>query len=82
MIQYVCEVCDKRQVLTETAAFDAGWDYPPFIGEWGVVSPRTCGGADCGIDRTAYWALMTGKPLTDQQQDTVQRILEELGRRG
>jgi hypothetical protein len=82
MIEYVCEVCDKRQVLTERGAFDAGWDYPPFIGEWGVVSPRTCGGADCGIDKTAYWALMTGKHLSDRQQDTVARILEELGRRG
>lgn len=78
--RYECEVCGRVEVLTEVDAFDTGWDYPPFIGQWGVVSPRTCGGADCGIDKTAYWAVMAGNELTEQQARTITRILEEVDR--
>lgn len=78
LLRYKCEVCGRTEILTETDAFESGWDYPPFIGAWGVVSPRTC--ADCGIDKTAYWAVITGAPLSDHQQDTIQRITEEVPR--
>lgn len=73
---YECEACGRVDELTEEAAFEAGWDYPPFIGQWGTVSPRTCG--DCGVDRTAWWALVTGKHLTDHQLRTVERITQEV----
>lgn len=79
-MKYVCEVCDREDDLTEDEAFNAGWDYPPFIGAWGVVSPRTCG--DCGIEKTVWWALVCDKKkvedLTEAQQSTLQRILLEV----
>ena len=40
--RYICEVCGKVKILTTDEAFEKGWDHPPFIGEFGVVSPRTC----------------------------------------
>lgn len=61
-------------------AFEAGWDYPPRMGCFGVVSPRTC--ADCSIDRTLYWALLTGKiknpeDLSKKQKETLNRTQNE-----
>jgi hypothetical protein len=78
--RYECEVCGRVEHLTEKDAFDTGWDYPPFIGEWGVVSPRTCGAAACGIQNTAYWAVLNELPLTVQQAATIKRITEEVPR--
>lgn len=78
-MRYECEVCEKVEELTQDEAFDAGWDYPPFIGVWGVISPRTCG--DCGIQDTAYWLLITGTPieeLPEKHMATIQRIVEEM----
>jgi hypothetical protein len=78
--EFICEVCDKTETLADEAAFQAGWDYPPFIGVAGVVSPRTCG--DCGMESTVWWALMTGAvtvdTLSDRQKATVNRILAEV----
>lgn len=80
MITYVCEVCEKTEELTEQEAFDQGWDYPPFIGKWGIVSPRTCG--DCVMDDTAWWALVINKvPLMELEERhlrTVIRIQQEV----
>ena len=77
--RYICEVCGKEEVLTPDEAFNEGWDYPPFIGEFGVVSPRTC--PDCPMEKTAWAALVLEKKtypeLTDQQKATVQRIMKE-----
>lgn len=72
---YVCETCDAEADLTEAEAYQAGWDYPPFIGMWGIVSPRTC--PNCLIDTTAYWAIISGQPLTEKHQATVRRIMGE-----
>lgn len=80
MAEYVCEVCGRRETLTEKAAFDAGWDYPPFIGQWGVVSPRTCGGPTCGIQHTAYWAIVSGHELSEKHIATIERIQAEVPR--
>jgi len=76
--EYECEGCGKKETLTERAAFDKGWDYPPFMGEWGIVSPRTCG--NCGIDTTAYWYLIThaGEPMPEKHLNTVLRIQREV----
>src|SRR5688572_10204430 len=75
--EYLCESCDKRESLTEEQAYNAGWDYPPFIGIWGVVSPRTC--PDCTIETTAYWALLREgvEGLNEKHQETIKRILAE-----
>lgn len=74
---FLCEVCGKEFHGTNFAAFNAGWDYPPFLGMWRVVSPRTCG--DCTIDKTAYWYLMTQgtENIPENHMATIQRILAE-----
>lgn len=73
---YECEVCGKMEYLTEEEAYNKGWDYPPFMGEWGVVSPRTCG--DCPVTETAWLALVTHQKLTEKQLDTIKRIQNEI----
>lgn len=76
---HVCEVCGVTEKLTPSQAFEQGWDYPPNMGVWGVISPRTCG--DCGTDGTVWWAVVVDKKtvddLTEQQVATVERILGE-----
>lgn len=76
---HICEVCGKTEVLTPQDAYDAGWDYPPIMGQFGVVSPRKC--PDCGIEGTV-WAALTlqnKKPeeLSEAQLQTLMRILGE-----
>lgn len=76
---HICEVCDRTETLTPTEAFDDGWDYPPRMGAFGVVSPRTCG--DCPITGTVWAALMLeGKgqgDLTENQMKVITRIMGE-----
>jgi len=78
-LRHICEVCGADEVLTPDEAFDAGWDYPPRIGPFGVVGPRTCG--RCGINKTVWWALAvdhcTVDMLTPAQHDTIARITGE-----
>lgn len=52
---HICEVCGKTEILTPEEAFEDGWDYPPKMGAFGLVSPRTCG--NCGIMDTLWWAF-------------------------
>lgn len=63
-LRHICEVCGKTEDLTPDESFDQGWDYPPNIGSFGVVSPRTCG--DCGIDKTLYWRILIHAKDSDQ----------------
>ncbi len=78
---HVCEVCGKTEVLTPSEAFNAGWDYPPRMGMFGVVSPRTCG--NCNMMQTIWWALTVehkkSGELTGEQLKTFERILGEPG---
>lgn len=78
-LRHVCEVCGKTQILTPAEAFDAGWDYPPRMGQFGVISPRTCG--DCPMSETVWAALMlhgrSREDLTEAQLDALARILAE-----
>lgn len=77
---HVCEVCHKEELLTSADAFDQGWDYPPRMGAWKVVSPRTCG--DCGIEGTLWWTLAIEKKsyedLTPEQILTLAKIQNEI----
>jgi hypothetical protein len=77
---HLCESCGKEELLTPQESFDQGWDYPPNMGAWGVISPRTCG--NCIINTTVWWALVVDKKspkeLTPAQIATVERILEEI----
>lgn len=77
---HVCEVCGKAEQLTSSESFEQGWDYPPRMGAWKVVSPRTCG--DCGIQDTVWWALTIEKKqyedLTPEQILTIAKIQNEV----
>lgn len=76
---HICEVCGRTEKLTAEEAHNQGWDYPPRIGIFGVLSPRTCG--DCAITETAYWAIVVEKKTTAQlsenQLQAVERIMQE-----
>ena len=74
---YLCEVCGVEKDLSEKEAYDQGWDYPPFIGVWGLVSPRSCG--KCPMTETAYWQIINGATsLNEKHSKTVMRILAEV----
>ena len=77
---HVCEVCGKTKIMTPEEAFNEGWDYPPRMGTFGVVSPRTCG--DCGMEDTLWMALQSGKiksldDMTPEQRVVLARIQNE-----
>lgn len=74
---YVCESCGIEKTMTPEEAYQEGWDYPPFVGAWGVVSPRTCG--NCSIDTTLWWRLSTrqGYVLTEKDHELLLRIAAE-----
>lgn len=75
--EYLCEVCGKKETLTEAVAYESGWDYPPFIGLWGVVSPRTC--PNCTIEHTAYWHVLREgtENIPPNHMVTIKRIMAE-----
>lgn len=80
--RYECEVCHRVDECTEEEAHRSGWDYPPFIGAWGIISPRTCPG--CTIEKTAYWFIMMRSPedetpIPENHIATIKRILAEEG---
>lgn len=75
--KHICEVCGKTEILTPDEAFNAGWDYPPKIGTFGVISPRTCG--NCTIDKTLWYRLTTIKnyALSKKDEEILNRIKNE-----
>lgn len=77
--EFLCEVCGRHETLPINVAHTQGWDYPPFIGVYGVISPRTC--PDCPMDKTLWWALVGEhkRPvdLTNEQIVTMNRIMNE-----
>lgn len=80
---HICEGCGKREELTPEESYQQGWDYPPNIGVYGVVSPRTCG--DCVITKTLYWRVINSPKVdgahtyqpTEEEMVLVKRILGE-----
>lgn len=78
-LRHVCEVCGKTEILTPAAAYEAGWDHPPRMGQFGVITPRTCG--SCPMSETVWAALMlhgrSQENLTQKQLDVMARILAE-----
>ena len=75
-----CESCGHEELLDSRAAYEAGWDFPPNMGAWGVISPRTC--PNCTINTTAWWAIAIEKhsidALSPHQRKVVGRILNEV----
>ena len=77
---HICEVCGKVKLLTPEQAFDEGWDYPPKMGAFGILSPRTCG--DCAMTDTLWWAIQNGAiksydDLSEKQRALLERIGNE-----
>ena len=76
---HVCEVCGKTEILTPDEAFLRGWDYPPKIGFFGVISPRTC--VECSMEETLWWRLSRGivslDNLSGKDKQIIERILQE-----
>lgn len=58
---HYCEVCGKKEFVTAKEAFNDGWDYPPNIGQFGMLGPRTCG--DCLMKDTLFWKINTSGRL-------------------
>jgi len=81
MLYHICEICDKTELLTSEEGFLQGWDYPPKMGIFGVLSPRTCG--DCSIEGTLWLeAVVRRTPLEElcpRHRMTLQRISDEPG---
>lgn len=74
--KYICEVCGKTQIYdSPDQAYKDGWDYPPFIGMYGVLSPRTC--PNCTIDQTVWWKLQQSDNLTQHDIEVIERIKGE-----
>lgn len=85
---HICEVCGEKKWLKPEDAFKEGWDYPPRMGTFGVISPRTCG--KCRMVDTVWWKLNTQKgnqgegvslgdlsALNDKDKQVIMRILGE-----
>lgn len=80
---HYCEVCGKKEFVTAKEAFDDGWDYPPNIGQFGMLGPRTCG--DCLMKDTLFWKINTSgrfpvvleNELSLEEQVTWRRIKGE-----
>ncbi len=82
---HYCEVCGKKEFITDEDAFNSGWDYPPRTGHFRMLGPRTCG--KCMLKDTLYYKVNTEKKvplpvvveelLTPEERITWQRIKKE-----
>ena len=79
VLRHICENCGREEILDSDDSFEQGWDYPPKMGTFQVVSPRTCG--DCSISTTLWWEITCNKTplaqLSDKHKQTLNRILCE-----
>lgn len=79
-LKYICETCGKIEIYDdEEKAFVNGWDYPPKMYKFKVISPRTCG--NCLIHTTLWWKLVAEntpvEELDERHKQTLKRILTE-----
>lgn len=82
---HYCEVCGKKKYITAQEAYEEGWDYPPHMGKFGLLGPRTCG--ECSLEDTLFWKVNTEKKvpipivverlLTPEEKVTWRRIKSE-----
>lgn len=76
---HICEACGKEEYLSAQEGFDSGWDYPPRMGEFGIISPRTCG--NCTINKTLWFRLAVGQTrieeLSEKDLEVYDRIINE-----
>ncbi len=79
---HYCECCGAKKWMTAEEAYEDGWDYPPKMGVFGLLGPRTCG--SCGITETLYWKvqqqslpIVMKRLLTETELQTWERIRSE-----
>lgn len=79
---HYCEVCGKKEFITAKEAYESGWDYPPNMGFFGIIGPRTCG--NCAMADTLYMKFInsglisiTESALTPEELKTLVRIRNE-----
>ena len=80
---HICEQCGARELLTPQEAFEKGWDYPPAMGRFGVVSQRNC--PKCLMCNSLYWRVAFDHganlddlaTLTPHEKNALGRILME-----
>ena len=53
LLKHICEVCEKSEIIDSDLAFDKGWEYPPIMGSFRILSPRTC--PNCTIEKTVWY---------------------------
>lgn len=79
ILRHICENCGKEEILSSEVGYKQGWDYPPKMDAFKIISPRTCG--DCGIKTTLWWEIAFYKTppeqLSEKHQETLKRILTE-----
>lgn len=76
LYKHICEVCQREEILTSDEAFEAGWDYPPRMGAFGVLSPRTC--PDCLVSASLWWRLSQGdRTFTEKDEELILRVVNE-----
>lgn len=79
LIRHVCEICGQEELLTSEQGYEQGWDYPPKMGTFKIISPRTCG--SCSIKNTLWWVMTIegkrGADLDGKKIQTLTRILHE-----
>ena len=76
---HICEVCGVFELLDCEKAHEIGWDYPPKMGVFGVISPRTC--PNCPINKTLWWRIsvegLAPGDFTAKDREIFERIAEE-----
>ena len=80
---HYCEVCGKKEFITAKEAFESGWDYPPDMGRFGMLGPRTCG--ECQMTDTLFWKkqnnsaihIVLEENLSPEELVTWHRIIRE-----
>lgn len=79
VLRHICEICGREELLTSEEEFQQGWDYPPRLGEWGKIFPRTCG--NCTMQETLWFEIACNKTpieqLSERHRQTLKRILAE-----
>jgi hypothetical protein len=79
ILRHICENCGKDEILCSEEAYKKGWDYPPKMGSFKIVSPRTC--EECDIQTTLWWEITYNKTALDQLSErhkkTLKRIMTE-----
>ena len=76
---HYCDACGKKELLTDDEAWAQGWDYPPRMYAFRLLTPRTCG--SCFITGSLYWKLIVEKKrlseLTETEKASLLRIMNE-----